>query len=368
MVEFLSLKKINDQYKSEIMLAIERVVDSGWYILGNEVESFEREFSEYCGTKYAIGVANGLDALTLIFRAYKELGILKDGDEVIVPANTFIASVLAISENNLKPVLVEPDERTYNLAPSIIEEKITDKTKAILMVHLYGQISEFKSIKHIAEKHNLLLIEDSAQAHGALSDGLKAGSLGDAAGFSFYPGKNLGGLGDAGAVVTSNRDLFEAVHAIRNYGSYIKYENVFQGVNSRLDEIQAAVLRVKLKYLDLEIEKRKSIATTYLKEINNPLIILPKVSDLDSHVWHLFVIMCEERDELAKYLKSFGISSSIHYPIPIHKQNAYKDDFLDIAFPLTEKISTQVLSLPLSPVLESKDIFSIISVINEFGQ
>jgi len=292
MIPFLDLKKINQQYEQELIDSCERVIKSGWYILGNELTAFEKEFSNYCEAKYCLGVASGLDALKLILRAYIELGFMNEGDEVIVPSNTFIASILAISDNNLKPVLVEPQIESYNLDPTLIEAAITDKTKAILTVHLYGQVSSMEKITSIAKKHNLKVIEDAAQAHGALSEGKKVGSLADAAGFSFYPGKNLGALGDGGAITTSDEELFGVISALRNYGSHERYKNIYKGTNSRLDEIQAAMLRVKLKFLDKEIEIRRNIAQHYLNGINNPLIMLPKVKDMTSHVWHLFVIQC----------------------------------------------------------------------------
>ena len=291
MIPFLDLKNINAQYRDELIQAATDVIDSGWYIQGNQVNAFEKEFSDYCGTKHCIGVANGLDALILIFRAYKELGRLKEGDEVIVPANTYIASILAITENRLQPILVEPDEQTYNLDPKLIEQAITPKTKAILAVHLYGQLADMLEINKIAKKNNLLVIEDSAQAHGASIDGRKAGNWGDASGFSFYPGKNLGALGDAGAVTTNDPELAKTIRALGNYGSHKKYENIYQGINSRLDEIQAAFLNVKLKYIASDISKRRSVANYYLKNINNPEITLPNINlaTNEEHVWHLFV-------------------------------------------------------------------------------
>lgn len=349
MIPFLDLKKLNAQYRDELIEACIRVIDSGWYILGKEVEEFEKEFANYCGTKYAIGVGNGLDALTLILRAYKELGILSDGDEVIVPANTYIATILAITNNNLTPVLVEPDIDTYLIDPDSIEENITSKTKAIMVVHLYGQTCEMDKINDIAKKYNLKVIEDSAQSHGAYYKDKRSGNLADASGFSFYPGKNLGALGDAGAITTNDDHLAEVLKALRNYGSHKKYENIYKGVNSRLDEIQAAILRVKLKYLDDEIERRRKIARFYLENIKNYNIILPKVREDSNHVWHLFVIRTEKRDKLQKYLLDKGIHTLIHYPIPPHKQIAYKE-WNDRSYPITEKISKEVLSLPISGV------------------
>jgi len=366
MIPFLNLKKINAQYRDELIEACMRVIDSGWYILGKEVEEFEKEFAEYCGVKYAIGVANGLDALTLILRAYKELGILSDGDEVIAPANTYIATILAISNNNLLPVLVEPDINTYLINPEKIEEKITSKTKAIMPVHLYGQTCEMDKINKIAKKYNLKVIEDSAQSHGAYFGNKKSGNLGDASGFSFYPGKNLGAIGDAGAVTTNDEQLANTIKAIRNYGSHKKYENLYKGTNSRLDEIQAAILRVKLKYLDEEIYKRRKIAKYYLENIKNDKIILPKVRDENNHVWHLFVIRTERRDELQKYLFDKDIQTLIHYPIPPHKQMAYKE-WNNRSYPITEKIHNEVLSLPISGVQTLDETEKVIAAINEFN-
>ncbi|WP_299238821.1 DegT/DnrJ/EryC1/StrS family aminotransferase [Sulfurihydrogenibium sp.] len=365
MIPFLDLKKLNAQYRDELIEACTRVIDSGWYILGKEVEEFEKEFANYCGTKYAIGVGNGLDALTLILRAYKELGILSDGDEVIVPANTYIATILAITNNNLIPVLVEPDIDTYLIDPDKIEENITSKTKAIMVVHLYGQTCEMDKINEIAKKYNLKVIEDSAQSHGAYYKDKRSGNLADASGFSFYPGKNLGALGDAGAITTNDDQLAEVLKALRNYGSRKKYENIYKGVNSRLDEIQAAILRVKLKYLDEEIERRRKIARFYLENIKNNNIILPKVREDSNHVWHLFVIRTEKRDKLQKYLLDKGIHTLIHYPIPPHKQIAYKE-WNDRSYPITEKISREVLSLPISGVLTLEEAEKVIEAINEF--
>lgn len=302
MTPFLDLKAINAQYRDELVAAVTRVIDSGWYIQGGEVKAFEEEFADYCGSEHCIGVANGLDALTLTLRAWKEMGVLKEGDEVIVPANTYIASILAITENRLKPVLVEPDETTFNLCPEKVADVITPDTRVILAVHLYGQIAPMPALMALAEKHNLLVLEDAAQAHGASINGKKAGSWGHAAGFSFYPGKNLGALGDGGAVTTDDDELAQTVRALGNYGSHKKYENLYQGVNSRLDEIQAAMLRVKLRHLDHEIEKRRSIASYYLKNIQAMGLHLPQYPCRENHVWHLFVVRTSDRDALQKYL------------------------------------------------------------------
>ncbi|MDD3591553.1 MAG: DegT/DnrJ/EryC1/StrS family aminotransferase [Sulfurovum sp.] len=366
MIPFLDLRALNAQYRDELIEACTRVIDSGWYIQGNECKEFEKEFAEYCGTKYAIGVANGLDALILILRAYKELGIMSDGDEVIVPSNTYIASILAISQNNLVPVLVEPDIHTYLIDPSKIEEKITSKTKAVMPVHLYGQTCQMDRINDIAKQYNLKVIEDSAQAHGASFVDKKSGNLGDASGFSFYPGKNLGALGDGGAVTTNDEALADAIKALRNYGSHKKYENLYKGVNSRLDEIQAALLRVKLRHLDNEIEKRRVIANYYLENIKNSAIILPTLArtlSKNSHVWHLFVIRTTKRDKLQKYLLDHGIETLIHYPIPPHKQNAYKEWHND-GYPISEQIHNEVLSLPISGVQSLEDTQKIVKLIN----
>lgn len=369
MINFLNLQQINQQYREELIEACTRVINSGWYICGSELSQFEQKFAEYCGTKYAIGVANGLDALSLVIKAWKELGKLKSGDEIIVPANTYIASILAITANDLIPILVEPELNTYNINPATIEAAITDKTKAILAVHLYGQLADMHSIKVISAKHNLLILEDAAQAHGAELNNIKAGNWGHAAGFSFYPGKNLGALGDAGAITTNDEKLADVLVALRNYGSHEKYKNLYVGVNSRLDEIQAAMLNIKLKYLDNEIAHRRSIAQLYLENIKNPLITLPlqniNAISYNKHVWHLFVIQCEKRNELKKYLEKQGIQTLIHYPIPPHKQKAYKE-LNHLSFPITEKIHDQVLSLPISPTLSFSDVKKIIESINEF--
>lgn len=365
MINFLDLKAINNQYHQELNDACARVIDSGWYIMGNELIEFENEFAAYCGTKHAIGVANGLDALILTLRAWKELGKLNAGDEVIVQANTYIASVLAITENDLVPVLVEPNPGSYNLDPETLAAFITPKTKAILPVHLYGQLTPMPEIMAIARAHNLLVLEDCAQAHGAEINGKRAGNWGDAAGFSFYPGKNLGALGDAGAITTNDDELAQTLKALRNYGSHKKYENLYQGVNSRLDEIQAAMLRVKLRHLDGETARRQHIAQTYRANINNPLILLPQVNEELAHVWHLFVVRCEQREVLQQFLASKGIQTLIHYPIPPHKQHAYSH-YADLQLPLTELIHQQVLSIPLDPTMNDENIAKVIAAMNEF--
>lgn len=373
MIPFLDLKGINAQYREELIQAATNVIDSGWYIQGTQLKAFEEEFADYCGTKHCIGVANGLDALILIIRAYKELGKLKEGDEVIVPANTYIASILAITENRLKPILVEPNEDTYNLDPNLIEPAITPNTKAILAVHLYGQLADMPAINAIAQKHNLLVIEDSAQAHGAQINGRKAGNWGDASGFSFYPGKNLGALGDAGAVTTNDDQLAQTIRALGNYGSHKKYENLYQGLNSRLDEIQAAMLRVKLKYLEEEAMRRREIAAAYIGGIKSPKIRLPKIERLVatveqaySHSWHLFVIRTQSRELLQSFLNKNGVMTLVHYPIPPYKQRGYLDCF-DEELPIAERIHNEVISLPISGVQSIKDTCRVIRLINSWG-
>ncbi|MFB2642100.1 DegT/DnrJ/EryC1/StrS family aminotransferase [Shewanella bicestrii] len=366
MINFLDLKAINNQYQQELKDACDRVIDSGWYIMGNELTQFETEFAAYCGTKHAIGVANGLDALILTLRAWKELGKLNAGDEVIVQANTYIASVLAITENDLVPVLVEPNSASYNLDPATLVAAITPKTKAILPVHLYGQLCPMPEIMAIAQEHNLLVLEDCAQAHGAEINGKRAGNWGNAAGFSFYPGKNLGALGDAGAITTNNDELAQTLKALRNYGSHKKYENLYQGVNSRLDEIQAAMLRVKLRYLEAETARRQHIAQTYRTNINNPLITLPQLKEELAHVWHLFVVRCENRGALQQHLTDNGVQTLIHYPIPPHKQQAYRQ-YAEMQLPLTEQIHQQVLSIPLDPTMSDEAVQQVIAAMNEFA-
>ena len=369
MIPFLDLKDVNRQYRDDLIEVCKRVIDSGWYIGGTELDKFEKNFAEYCGTRFAIGVANGLDALILTLRAWKELGEIKDGDEVIVPSNTYIASILAITANNLTPILVEPDLYTYNIDALKIEQAITPKTRVILPVHLYGQLAAMPAIMDIANKYNLLVLEDSAQAHGAEILGKKAGNWGDAAGFSFYPGKNLGALGDAGAVTTNDEKLANMLKALRNYGSHEKYKNLIPGVNSRLDEIQAAMLDVKLKFLDAEVKHRREIANLYLTQIDNPEIILPLL-DIDviqysQHVWHLFVIRTKNRDALQKYLQEHGVQTLIHYPIPPHKQQAYKQ-WNELTFAISEKIHTEVLSLPMGPTLSLEDVQKVVDLCNQF--
>lgn len=365
MIKFLDLKRVNEKYEVELKSAASRVIESGWYIQGNEVKKFEEEFAEYCCVKHCVGVANGLDALSLVLRGYKELGRLVPGDEVIVPANTYIATILSISENGLKPILVEPSITTYNLDPRLIEEKITTKTKAIVVVHLYGQISEIEEIKRIAKKNELIVIEDSAQSHGASFNNKMSGALGNASGFSFYPGKNLGALGDAGAVTTNEDDLAMVVRTISNYGSKKKYENLYMGVNSRLDEMQAAFLRIKLRYLNSEISRRMEIANYYSSNIKNKLITLPDFRDDGTHVFHLFVIRCSSRDKLQAYLENEGIQTLIHYPIPPHKQNAYKE-WNHLSYPISEIIHKEALSIPLNNYITDAEVRRIVDCLNSF--
>jgi dTDP-4-amino-4,6-dideoxygalactose transaminase len=367
MINFLDLKEINARHADELKAACCRVIDSGWYIAGEELALFEKEFSTYCGVKHAIGVANGLDALILVLRAWKEMGLLCDGDEVIVPANTYIASILAITENRLTPVLVEPDAHTYNLSLEGARTSITNKTKAILAVHLYGQLAPMPELMGLASEHGLLVLEDSAQAHGAQLNGRKAGNWGHAAGFSFYPGKNLGALGDAGAITTDDDDLANVLKALRNYGSHKKYENVYQGVNSRLDEIQAAMLRVKLPYLDGEISRRQQIANRYINGIRlHDNLILPTIVEQTAHVWHLFVIRTTKREELNAYLSQHGVQTLIHYPIPPHAQQAYKNKIEHENLPVTEMIHESVMSLPLDPTMSNNSVDLVIRLINDF--
>lgn len=365
MIKFLDLQKITQKYSEEIHEAVNRVVDSGWYLQGKENEKFEADYSAYIGTKYTVGCANGLDALIWIFRAYVEMGIMKSGDEIIVPANTYIASILAISENGLKPVLVEPSIKTYQIDDSKIEEAITERTKGILIVHLYGQCAYTDKIGELCKKYNLKLIEDNAQAHGCKFKGQHTGSLGDAAGHSFYPGKNLGALGDAGAVTTNDEELAKIVRSVANYGSTRKYVFKYIGRNSRLDEIQAAVLDVKLKYLDNDIAIRKQVAKYYIDHITNPEIITPIVKDWDAHVFHIFTIRCKRRDELQKYLTENNVQTIIHYPIPPHKQECYKE-WNSLSFPITEQIHNEELSLPMSPVMTEEEVRTVVELLNNW--
>ena len=394
MIRFLDLQKINAQYAAELKKAAADVIDSGWYLLGDRVKKFETKLASYIGVNHAIGVANGLDALRLILKAYIELGYMKEGDEIIVPANTYIATILAITDNRLTPVLVEPDINTYNLDISLLESQITSRTRAILVVHLYGQICWSEELESIAKQHNLKIIEDNAQAIGAEWNTRKSGSLGDAAGFSFYPGKNLGALGDAGAVTTNDDTLATVVRSIANYGSNQKYHNQYQGLNSRLDEMQAAFLYIKLSHLDAENQARREIANYYCNHITNQNIIIPTASqpcrgfkppkglndplqpcrgfkppkglnDGLNNVWHLFVILTKTRDQLQNHLTQNNIQTLIHYPIPPHKQQAYKH-WNHLSYPITEQIHNQCLSLPISPVMTMEEVALVCKAVNEF--
>jgi dTDP-4-amino-4,6-dideoxygalactose transaminase len=371
MIHFLNLKNINLQYKNEILNAFEEVLDSGWFILGEKVNKFEKEFADFCVVKHCIGVANGLDALILILEGYKQLGFMKNGDEVIIPSNTYIASILAVSKTGLIPVLVEPNINTYLINENLIEEKITDKTKAILPVHLYGRLCNMEAINHLAKKYNLKVIEDCAQSHGASLNSIKCGNLSDAAGFSFYPGKNLGALGDAGAVTTNDDELAEIIRAYRNYGSHKKYENLYRGINSRLDEIQAAFLSVKLKRLNSDNQQRRKIAQYYLDHISNELIHLPfskqtNITDLDFHVWHVFAVRVQNREKFQKYLSDNGIQTVIHYPVPPHKQPAYSEWNND-SYPISEKIHKEIISLPISQVMKESEVRYVCKVVNSYS-
>lgn len=361
MIKFLDLYKINERCRSKIDARIKEILDSGWYLQGKQNEEFSKHFANFCGTKYALGVANGLDALNLIIKAYG----FGPGDEIIVPANTYIATILAISENGCTPVLVEPDINTYGINPELIEEKITPHTKAIMVVHLYGQAVPMQKIWELAQKHNLKIIEDSAQAHGAEYQGRRAGNLGDAAGFSFYPGKNLGAMGDAGAVTTNDEALYNKIKAIANYGSDRKYHHIYKGTNSRLDELQAGILDVKLQYLETDNDKRREIARYYRENIKNPLITLPQAYDEKAHVWHVFVVRVKERERFQQYLSDNGIQTVIHYPTAPHKQDAYQE-FSALSLPVTEQIHREVISLPISPVMTQEEIETVVRIVNAF--
>jgi dTDP-4-amino-4,6-dideoxygalactose transaminase len=360
----LDLKEINRQHRERLIAAFTRVLDSGWYVLGEEVSAFEREFALWCGASQCVGVANGLDALTLIFRAYLEQGVMVEGDEVIVPANTYIASILAVSAARLKPVLVEPDPATFNIDPARIEEAITPRTRAILAVHLYGQAADMTRITEIAKRRGLKVVEDCAQAHGAVHAGRKVGAWGDAAGFSFYPTKNLGALGDAGAITTGDEQLAAMLRALRNYGSEKKYHNLYQGVNSRLDEVQAALLRVRLPLVEAENERRRHVAELYRSSIRHADVLLPaNPAHPASHVWHLFVVRCAERDRLQSYLAAEGVQTMVHYPISPQHQRAYSGEFSG-SFPLTDSMHAEVLSLPMGPCMTDGEARAVAAAVN----
>lgn len=364
-VPFLSLKDTHARYVEELKASVLRVIDSGWYVLGDELAAFEREFADYCGVRFAVGVGSGLDALSLILRAYKELGQLRDGDEVIVPGNTFIASFLAVTENRLVPVPVEPDAELHTLAPSKVEQAIGPRTRAIMAVHLYGQLADMSALGSMARQRGVLLIEDAAQAHGAMQHGRKAGAFGDAGGFSFFPTKNLGALGDGGAVVTDHAELAQCIAALRNYGSITKYHHARQGINSRLDEIQAAMLRVKLRHLDEDVARRRYVAQTYRESIRHPLIELPRVVREEQHAWHLFVVRCRHRDALQSHLQARGVQSQVHYPVPPHRQPAYPC-LHALSMPVTETLHREVLSLPIGPAMCEQDIQAVIDACQSF--
>ncbi len=360
-IKFLDLEKINNRFRAEIEARIKGVIDSGWYLQGKENDVFARHFADYCGTKYALGVANGLDALNLIIKAYG-FGV---GDEIIVPSNTYIATILAISQNGCTPVLVEPDIVTYNIDPERIEAAITPKTKAIMVVHLYGQAVQMEKIWVLAKKYNLKVFEDCAQAHGAMYQGKRAGNLSDAAAFSFYPGKNLGCLGDGGAVVTNDEAIYQKVKAIANYGFDRKYHHIYKGVNSRLDELQAAILDVKLAHLDEDNARRREIARYYRNNITNPMIVLPQIYDEEAMVWHVFAVRTEDRGRFQSYLTDAGIQTLIHYPTPPHKQDAYAE-WTSRSYPLSEEIHRTIISLPISPVLTDEEVLQIVKVVNAY--
>lgn len=361
MIKFLDLHKINERFRVEINARIKNILDSGWYLLGEQNKTFEENFAKFCGVKHCIGVANGLDALNLIIKAYG----FGDGDEIIVPANTYIASILAISENGCTPVLVEPDINTYNINPDLVEEKITSKTKAIMVVHLYGQAVQMDKIWALAKKYDLKIIEDSAQAHGAYYKDKRVGNLGDASGFSFYPGKNLGCLGDGGAVTTNDDELAKKIRAIANYGSDYKYHHIYKGINSRLDEIQAGILDVKLSHLDNDNARRREIAKYYRENVKNPKIVLPQTYSEAAHVWHVFAIRCADRKSLQNYLEKNNIQTNIHYPIAPHKQLCYSE-YAHLNLPITEKIHSEVISLPISPVMTDEEVKYIVDILNKF--
>ena len=364
-IPFLSLQKITESFEPALFKKINEVVKKGWYIHGEECKVFEKNFAQFCGVKHCIGVGNGLEALKLILRAYKLLGVFEEGDEIIVPSNTFIATILAVSAENLMPVFVEPDINDYLIDVEKIEDKISAKTKAIMPVHLYGRLCNMEAIAEIGKQHNLKVIEDAAQAHGARQDGKRSGAFGDAAGFSFYPGKNLGCLGDSGCVTTDDDELADVIRKLANYGSSVKYVHEYKGENSRLDEIQAAVLSVKLERLDADNDRRRQIAAMYNAGIKNKAIILPKLHEKEEHVWHIYCVRVQNRKAFIDYLEDCGIETVIHYPTPPHKQKAYKE-FSHLYLPISEKIHAEVLSLPMSPVLTDEQVQYVIDIINKW--
>lgn len=361
MIKFLDLEKINNRFRKEIDERIKNILDKGWYLQGEENDKFSKHFAEYCGVKYVLGVANGLDALRLIIKASG----FGEGDEIIVPANTYIATILAISDNGCTPVLVEPNINTYNIDPDKIEAAITPRTKAIMVVHLYGQAVQMQKVWDLAKKYNLKVFEDCAQAHGAIYQNKRVGSLSDAGAFSFYPGKNLGALGDAGAIATNDEDLYLRAKALANYGSDRKYHHIYKGLNSRLDEIQAAVLDVKLPHLDKDNARRREIAAYYRSHITNPKIILPQTYDENAAVWHVFVVRTKERDAFQQYLSDNGVQTIIHYPCPPHKQLAYKE-WNNLSYPISEEIHNTIISLPISPVMTDDEVEKVVEIVNAF--
>ncbi|EDP71779.1 WblQ protein [Flavobacteriales bacterium ALC-1] len=365
MIKFLDLYKINDRFRNELEEAFSKSLDDSHFILGNNVTKFENEFASYCNTKYCIGTASGLDALTLILKGYIHLGKLKRGDRVIVPANTFIATILSVLHADLVPILVEPNSETYNLSSDMVREKLQNETKAIIMVHLYGQLADIEGLQQLAKDYNLLLIEDAAQAHGALCNLGKAGSVSNAAAFSFYPSKNLGALGDGGVITTNDSELFETVKLLRNYGSKEKYKNEIIGCNSRLDDLQAAFLSIKLKSLDGDNQRRRKIAKNYIERINNSKLKLPFYDDSENHVFYAFVVEVDDRDDFIKFLSQNKIEWLVHYPIPPHQQQAL-NDFNYISLPLTEKIHKRIISLPISPVMTDQDVQIVIDALNTY--
>lgn len=366
MIKFLDLQKITAKYADEIHAATRRVVDSGWYLQGEENARFEADYARYIGTKHCVGCANGLDALIWIFRAYIELGVMKPGDEVVVPANTYIATILAITENDLVPVLVEPREDTLQIDDARIEAALTPRTKAVCIVHLYGRCAYTEKIGELCRSRGLKLVEDNAQAHGCLFAGTtKTGALGDAAGHSFYPGKNLGAFGDGGAVTTDDPELAETIRSLANYGSTRKYVFKYRGRNSRLDEIQAAILDVKLSHLDEDLAARRAVAKFYTENIRNPAVRIPEPDDWNAHVFHLFPVLCSRRDELQRFLAERGVQTLIHYPIPPHKQECYAE-WNSLSFPITERLAREELSLPISPVMTPEEVRAVVENLNEF--
>ena len=365
MIKFLDIKRITESFEPQLSAEVQRVISSGWYLLGNEVEKFEKAFAEYCDSTHCVGVANGLDALVLILMAWRKMYGWSEGDEVIVPANTYIASILAISRAGLTPVLCEPHEDDALIDVDRLEGLLTSRTRAIMVVHLYGQVCDMDAVRPFARQHGLKVIEDCAQAHGALYKGARVGALSDAAAFSFYPGKNLGALGDGGVVVTSDRQLARTVRTLANYGSREKYVNQYQGLNSRLDELQAATLSVKLRRLDADNDRRRQIARRYIKQMNNPLVQMPCVHTWLGHVFHLFTVRCERRDDLQNHLSAMGVQTLIHYPIPPHKQEAYSE-WNHLSLPITERIHSQILSLPISPVMTDEEVKVVIESVNSF--